>query len=141
MEKENKIVYVEQPGEDEWGTVGGGIRTFNIEQTGIDSSQSLCFVIQSPEGDILGGVIGSTYYEWLHVDLMWIKEEFRGRGYGSRLLKTAEDEARKRGVKNAYLDTFNFQAPDFYKKYGYRVFGELENFPQGYTRYFMRKEF
>jgi len=51
----------------------------------------------------------------------------------------AEDEARHRGAKNAYLDTFSFQAPDFYKKHGYRVFGELQDFPPGHQRHFLTK--
>jgi GNAT superfamily N-acetyltransferase len=71
---------------------------------------------------------------------MWIREELRGRGYGHRLLASAEDEARRRGAKNAYLDTFSFQAPGFYKKHGYRVFGELHDFPTGHQRYFLTKE-
>jgi len=72
--------------------------------------------------------------------LMWVKEELRGRGYGHRLLTMAEEEARQRGAKNAYLDTFGFQAPDFYKQHGYQVFGELEDFPAGHRRYFLRKQ-
>ena len=62
------------------------------------------------------------------------------RGYGYRLLTLAEDEARKRGAKSAYLDTFSFQAPDFYRQHGYQVFGELEDFPPGHQRYFFSKQ-
>jgi len=130
------VVYLEDP---EWDTIGKGIRSFNTQQAGDDHSKLLCFVIKSPDQEILGGVIGSTYFDWLHVDLMWVKEELRGQGYGSQLLKMAEYEARKRGAKNTYLDTFSFQAPEFYKKHGYTVFGELADFPVGHQRYFMRK--
>jgi hypothetical protein len=52
----------------------------------------------------------------------------------------AEQEARKNGAKNVYLDTFSFQALDFYQEHGYRVFGELEDFPPGHQRYYLRKE-
>jgi GNAT superfamily N-acetyltransferase len=137
MDQEYQIVAVDKP---EWGIIGGGISNYNKEQAGEDHSQSLCFVLQSPDQEIVGGVIGATYWDWLHIDLMWLKEEFRGRGFGHRLLMRAEDEARKRGAKNAYLDTFDFQAPGFYKKYGYQVFGQLENFPAGHQRYFLTKK-
>ena len=137
MAEEFEIVYMEQP---EWGIIGGGISDFNTQQAGEDNGKSLCFVLQSADGEIVGGVIGATYWDWLHIDLMWIKEAFRGRGYGQRLLKSAEDEALKRGAKSSYLDTFSFQAPEFYKKYGYRVFGELDGFPAGHIRYFLTKE-
>ncbi|MBN1956240.1 MAG: GNAT family N-acetyltransferase, partial [Anaerolineae bacterium] len=61
------------------------------------------------------------------------------RGHGHRLLTAVEDEARRRGAKYAHLDTFSFQAPDFYEQHGYRVFGELEDFPPGHRRYYFTK--
>jgi GNAT superfamily N-acetyltransferase len=137
MSEEFEIVQVDKP---EWGIIGPGISEYNTQQAGNDNGQNLCFVLRSPGEEIVGGVIGATYWDWLHVDLMWIKEEFRGRGYGHRLLMLAEEEARKRGAKNAYLDTFSFQAPDFYKQHGYRVFGELADFPTAHQRYFLTKE-
>jgi ribosomal protein S18 acetylase RimI-like enzyme len=140
MTEELNIVYVEQPGQAEWGAIGGGINAYNEEQAGEEGSQRLCFVLQSPDEEVLGGVIGLTYWDWFQLDLMWIKEEFRGRGYGHRLLALAEDEARKRGVKNVYLDTFSFQAIGFYQKYGYEIFGELPDFPAGHQRYWLRKQ-
>lgn len=85
-------------------------------------------------------MIGETYWEWFYLDLLWVKDELRGRGYGRRLLTLAEDEARQRGAKNVYLDTFSFQVPNFYKQPGYQVFGELENFPSGHPRYFFTKQ-
>ncbi len=137
MEEELKIVSVDQP---EWGIIGGGISDYNKQQAGDDKGQSLCFVLQAPDQEIVGGVIGATYWDWFYVDLMWIKEELRGRGHGHRLLTLAEDEARKRGAKKAHLDTFSFQAPDFYKQHGYEVFGELKDFPPGHQRYFLSKQ-
>jgi len=88
----------------------------------------------------MGGVIGATVWDWLNINLMWIKEDLRGCGYGQQLLELVEEEARKRGAKHAYLDTFSFQAPEFYKKIGCQVFGELNDFPDGHTRYFLKKE-
>jgi GNAT superfamily N-acetyltransferase len=137
MAEEYTIVYTEKP---EWGIIGGGISEFNKQQAGEDNSQNLCFVLKSEGGDEVGGVIGATYWDWLYVDLMWIKEDLRRQGYGHRLLTMAEDEARKRGAKKAYLDTFSFQAPEFYKKHGYEVFGELSDFPAGHRRFFLTKK-
>jgi GNAT superfamily N-acetyltransferase len=73
-------------------------------------------------------------------DLLWVKEEHRGQGHGQRLLALAEQEARQRGAKGAYLDTFSFQAPDFYRKKGYEVFGVMQDFPEGHQRYYFRKQ-
>ncbi len=137
MQEEHQIVYVDEP---EWGVIGPAISAYNKQQAGEDKSQRLCFVLHAPDQVIVGGVIGATYWDWFYLDLMWIKDEHRGRGYGHRLLTHAEDEARQRGAKNAYLDTFSFQAPDFYKQHSYQVFGELQNFPPGHQRYFLTKQ-
>ncbi len=137
MDEEYQIMYVDQPA---WEIIGGGISEFNTQQAGDDNGKNLCFVLRAPDQQIVGGVIGATYWNWFYVNLMWIKEELRGRGYGQRLLELAEQEARQRGAKHAYLDTFSFQAPDFYKKSGYQVFGELHDFPAGHLRYFLVKD-
>ena len=131
---------IEQADKPAWGVIGPAISEFNKEQAGEDNARSLCFVLLGPGDEILGGIIGATYWDWLHVDLMWINKDLRGRGYGHQLLTLAEDEARLRGAKQAYLDTFSFQAPGFYQKHGYQVFGELEGFPAGHQRYFLTKQ-
>lgn len=137
MEKKYEIVFKEKP---EWEIIGSGISAYNKQQAGDDSGKNLCYVIQGPDNEIVGGVIGATYWDWLYVNLMWIREDLRGQGYGKQLLELAEEEARRRGAKNAYLDTFSFQAPGFYKKNGYYSFGELQNFPPGHQRYFLQKK-
>jgi ribosomal protein S18 acetylase RimI-like enzyme len=139
MDKEYHIVYDDKPEQSAWGIIGQGIGHYNEQQAGDDKSQLLCFVLYAPDQEIVGGVIGATYWGWLHIDLLWVKDELRGRGYGHRLLTLAEQEARQRGAKNAYLDTFSFQAPGFYEQHGYQVFGELKDFPPGHQRYFLTK--
>jgi GNAT superfamily N-acetyltransferase len=140
MADEYQIVYVDEPEKSAWGIIGRGVANYNKQQAGDNKFQRLCFVLHAPDQTIVGGVLGETYWDWLYIDLLWVKDELRGRGYGHRLLVAAEQEARQRGAKNAYLDTFSFQAPDFYERHGYQVFGELQDFPPGYQRYFLKKE-
>ena len=133
------IVPLDKP---DWETVGGGISDFNhaAVDPSLGGEKNLCFVLRTPEGEHVGGVIGTTYWGWFYISLMWIREDLRGKGYGAQLMAQAEDEAVRRGAKHAYLDTFDFQAPGFYEKLGYAVFGSLPDFPPGHTRYFMAKE-
>jgi GNAT superfamily N-acetyltransferase len=118
MDEEYQIVYEDKPEDAAWGIIGRGLQKYNIEQTGDDKFERLCFVLQAPDQEIVGGILGKMYWGWFFVELLWVEEELRGRGYGHRLLMRAEDEARQRGAKDVYLDTFSFQGPDFYKKYG-----------------------
>ena len=140
MDKEYTIISVDKPDDSVWDVVGWGIHNYNEQQAGDTQHKQLCFVLRSPDQKIVGGLIGSTYWNWFYIDLLFVKEEFRGLGYGHRLLENAEDEARERGAKNAYLDTFSFQAPDFYKQHGYQIYGELKDFPAGHQRYFFTKK-
>ncbi|MFN2140491.1 MAG: GNAT family N-acetyltransferase [Candidatus Promineifilaceae bacterium] len=139
MEDRYEIVLEENPEEEAWGAIGRGLSDFNRQALGYNDFERLCFSLRSPDGEIAGGVLGETYWEWLHIDLLWVDERLRGSGYGSQLMETAENEARKRGMKAAWLDTFSFQARAFYERSGYELFGELDNYPQGHRRFFMRK--
>lgn len=135
-----KIEYVAKPEESAWGIIGQGVGTYNKEHAGDNHFQRLCYVLNVSDEEVVGGVLGEVYWDWLYIDLLWVKEELRGHGHGHRLLTHIEEEAQGLGAKNAYLDTFSFQAPEFYKQHGYQVFGELTNFPPGYQRYFLTKE-
>ncbi len=140
MKTEYTIAYVEKPEESAWGIIGGGLHQYNEAQAGDQQFARLCFVVQSPDQKIAGGVIAELYWGWMYIDLMWIEKELRGQGYGHRLLTQVEEEARQRGAKRAYLDTFSFQSPDFYKQHGYQVMAELPDFPVGHQRYFLSKQ-
>jgi GNAT superfamily N-acetyltransferase len=135
-----EIKYVENPDKSVWGVIVNGLKEFNSSRAGEDQMRELCLALYSPDQEVVGGVIAETYWNWLFVNVMWVKEELRGQGFGAKLLKMTEEEAIKRGAQHAYLDTFSFQAPEFYSKNGYKVFGKLENFPPGQQRFFYEKE-
>ncbi len=99
----------------------------------------LAIFLRSPEGNIAGGLRGRTVWGWLFVAQLWVTENLRDQDYGTRLMAAAEREAKARDCHAAYVDTFDFLALDFYRKLGYEVFGTLEDFPKGHTRYFLKK--
>ena len=82
-----------------------GLRAFNAKAVGRIDHVPLSITLRDKRG-IVGGVIGDTHLGWLFVQWFWIDEKYRGKGFGTRLLTTAEEEARKRGAKNVYLDTW-----------------------------------
>jgi len=140
MSEEYQINYVEKPDDSMWEVIGGGLSQYNTQKAGKGNSKPLCIILYSPEHEVTGGLIGETHWGWFYISLLFVKEELRGHGFGGRILSLAEVEARKRGAKNAYLDTFSFQALDFYQQRGYRVFGELTDFPPGHQRYYLTKQ-
>ena len=116
-----------------------GLRAYNAKQVGRIDHVPLSVTLREKR-NIVGAVVGDTHLGWLFVQWFWIDEKYRGKGFGEKLLTTAEAEARKRGAKNVYLDTWSFQAPGFYKKLGYEEFHVSQDFPRGHTRHYFRKD-
>ncbi|MFE3638001.1 N-acetyltransferase [Streptomyces cellostaticus] len=91
-------------------------------------------------GELAGGLVGHTWATWLHVTYLWVDTRHRGAGLGSRLLAHAELIARTdRACAAARLETWDFQAPDFYRKQGYDVVCVIPGYPPGLTEYTLTK--
>ncbi|MBI2792807.1 MAG: GNAT family N-acetyltransferase [Gammaproteobacteria bacterium] len=101
---------------------------------------SLNFHIKDDKGVVIAG-INSLMYCWgmVYIDVLVVDENHRGQQLGSRLLNKVESEAKAMGANLSHLDTFDWQAKDFYLKHGYEIFGVLENCPPGHARYYMKK--
>ncbi|MGV1908295.1 GNAT family N-acetyltransferase [Agrobacterium cavarae] len=104
---------------------------------------SLTFAARNADGQLVGGVSGSTSYGWLLIKTLWVRADARLAGLGSRLLTAAEDRGRDIGCHSAWLDTSSPEAMSFYEKRCYRPFGRLANadnqFPPSHRRTFMKK--
>ncbi|MEA5079794.1 MAG: GNAT family N-acetyltransferase [Anaerolineaceae bacterium] len=133
-----KIVQFE--GEAEAGFIRARLDEFNFRLVPADDHQTLNLLVRRGEV-IVAGLLADTYWGWLYISILWVGEEIRGQGLGSRLLIAAEEMARQRGCSNAHLETHDFQALEFYKRHNYVVFGQLEDLPLGHTKYYLQKRF
>jgi GNAT superfamily N-acetyltransferase len=112
---------------------------YNVARTGLQDGQLLAIFVR--EGDtMVAGLSGWTWGGWLKVNELWVAESERGRGRGSRLLETAENEARVRGCTRALLDTHSFQAPEFYQRRGYRIVNTIDDLPAGHRSHVLVKQ-
>ena len=75
----------------------------------------------------------------MYIDILWVREDHRRQGIGSRLLTEAEKEAIRRGCHHVHVDTMSWQAPMFYQKHGYEVIGVLPDIPHGNQKYLLMK--
>ncbi|MEK8129462.1 GNAT family N-acetyltransferase [Paenibacillus filicis] len=96
--------------------------------------------IKAEDGRVVGGLLAALCWNWVEVHILWVDESLRGQNYGSRLLQQIEQIAREKACTLIKLDTFSFQAPDFYRKHGYSEFGVLEDAPQGFQHYYFKKD-
>jgi GNAT superfamily N-acetyltransferase len=97
------------------------------------------FLREKDSEKIIGGLWGRSAYAWFVVELLFVPEPLRGKGLGSLLMEKAEHAAIERGCVGIWLDSFSFQAPKFYERLGYAVFGTLQNSPRGCQRIFFQK--
>lgn len=127
------------PSKNEIDFVRNALMRFNCERVGADGHTPLCLVEHDADGTVIGGLLGGTYWGWMYVDILWVHEDHRRKGIGSRLLAEAEREAARRGCHHVHLDTMSWQAPEFYKKHGYEIVGILPDCPKGHEKYLLQK--
>jgi len=135
-----EITFEENASADDLQVIDEGLEAHTRKLFSDKSRTWIAFFVRDESGKIVGGVNGNYgTFGWLYVNALWVDEKLRGRGFGRELMKKIEAEAIKHGVKNAFLNTMSFQAPEFYKRLGYEVFGVLEDFPGEHSRIFLRK--
>jgi len=112
---------------------------YNIAVTGMSEYSPINLFLRDDGREVLGGLLGAIWGGVLFVRILWVAQALRGQGHGRRLLEAAERRAVERGCRHVFIDTFSFQAPGFYEKQGYEIYGRADDWPVGHTHYFLRK--
>ena len=87
---------------------------FNVSRAGPSGFTPYVILLQGQAtGGPLGGLAGMSFYDWFYVELVFVPEDLRHLGWGSRLLGQAEAEAARRNCVGIWLDTYGFQARRF----------------------------
>jgi GNAT superfamily N-acetyltransferase len=133
------VILDDAPAEADVRFIEEQLISYNIATTGYRDFRPLAVLARDDSGTIRAGLTGFTWGGALKIEYLWVHEELRGQGYGSRLLLAAEQEAVRRGCHLAVVDTHSFQAPHFYPKLGYVQCGLVEDWPAGHTEIIFRK--
>ena len=120
--------------------IGDLIRSYNRSKREAAESEPLNLYVEDDSGQVMAGLVAETFGNWLEIEYLFVKEEFRGQGIGSQLLKQAESEAKKRNCRFAFVNTYQFQAPAFYQKHGYKEVFTLKDYPYTGQRHYYQKE-
>ena len=135
-----EIVVSESPAKEDLKIIYSGLLAFNSNAYGPPENKPLLILLRDTgTGETLGGLHAAWFYNWLYVTMLFVPEALRMLGLGLKLLAAAETYARSQESTGIWLDTYSFQAPGFYERAGFEAFGELPNFPPGYSRIFYRK--
>ena len=115
-----------------------GLIGYNTEKMGKQKYKRFAISLRE-RGKIVGGIVGEVWGTVLFIQFFWIEQKYRGKDFGTKLIKAIEDEARRFGATRSYLDTMSFQAPGFYRACGYEEFGSIDGYPKGVTRHWFTK--
>jgi GNAT superfamily N-acetyltransferase len=127
--------------EEAHAVLSEALNTHNHETAGYTDRRALSVLVKDAEsGKVIGGVIGRTSFGLLFIDIVYLPKGLRGRDIGTRMLEMVEAEGRRRGCRAGVLYTISFQAPRFYERLGWRIFGDIPCDPPGTSRVFMTKD-
>jgi len=132
-------IAVGEPDISERGELVDALLAFNREATGIEDDVELSTFIRDVDGRLAAGIYGWIFGGTGEVALIWVRDDQRGDGVGSQLLRAFEEKAASLGCRQMVIRTHSFQAPGFYRKHGYVEVGAIEDYPIGYAYHLFRK--
>ena len=131
---------VENVGKQDVEEIHDKLKRYNCSKREVSKSIPLGVFYEEMNGEKKAGLTGELFGNWLCIEYLWVSEELRGQGIGSQLLEAAEKEAVLHNAKYVFVDTFDFQAPEFYVKHGYEQVFKLFDYPYTGARYYYIKQ-
>lgn len=117
-----------------------GLTEFNEQSANLASVRPLHVVARDESGQLIGGLIGRTWGLCCEIQVLWVDESTRQSGVGTTLVRQAEAEAARRECVTAFLETFSFQAPEFYARLGYETKHQIDGMPDGICKSYMLRQ-
>ena len=121
------------------GELAAGLNEHSVPFVEKPGFQPIALFARDKHARMQGGIYGRINWGWLSVSILWVNPDNRGGGLGSTLLNRLESEAVSLGCINSHVDTFSFQAQEFYLANGYKAFAELPDYPDGHSRIYLKK--
>lgn len=133
-----KVVVDYTPSQADNAVVEEGIIAFNESILG-ERDKAFSIFLKNDLEKVFGGLKAFLDTESLYIEVLWVEEGLQKQGYGTKLLDTVEREAIKNGCIFSLVDTWDFQAEEFYLKNGYERIGEVKNYWHGHSKIFLKK--
>jgi GNAT superfamily N-acetyltransferase len=140
----DRVLITKTPTEEEMKIVEKGLEDYRKQFPNGEldiPTPDISLVLKNSNGTIVGGVITSMLTGVMHLEVLWIDEMYRGRGYGKALVLHVENIGKKKGYPASQTWTFSFQAPEFYQRIGYKLVGTFDGYTDGVTEHILRKKF
>ena len=134
---ESALFEIVEPDTAIYAEIAQRFDAFNREHTNWD--WTAFSVVHHVRNDVVAAARGVTNMGLVEIRGVWVDPDLRGSGLGAQMMNALESEAIRRGCTRAALDTYSWQALDFYTRLGFTCFGKLE-YPNGTRRYYLTKD-
>ncbi|MHC5310129.1 GNAT family N-acetyltransferase [Myroides sp. LJL116] len=138
-----KIQLTTNPKEEDAQVLRDGITTYNKttipELEPNEAEVKFSVFARNEKEEIVGGIRAICYWNTLHIELLWLSEQCRGKGVGNSLIKIAEQFAIENNCEKAFVETTSWQAKPFYEKNGYQLVATLKDRPKGHATHYLTK--
>ncbi len=131
--------FTDSPQAGDLNVVDAGLHLYNLAAADLAAVRPLACFARAASGEVVGGLRARQWGAAVEVQQLWVAEQHRRRGVGARLMQMLEAAAAERGAIVIYLDTFSYQAPEFYRRCGYATALRIDGFPDGIARHVMVK--
>lgn len=138
----NAYKIISAPSKEEMKQINERVENHKTESTQGEYNKpgtEITIVMKDKQGQVVGGVIASTEYHVMHLEVLWVADEYRRKGYGGKLVLAAEHIGFEQGCQAAQTWTFAFQGPGFYPTIGYTQIGVYDGYPDGLTEHVFNK--
>ncbi len=115
-----KIEYIENLNDEIYEIIDNEFNKFAIKNNVTCNYTPFSFIAKENE-KIIGILTGHSYYSEVHINDLIILEQYRNKHIGSSLIKAVENYFKDKNFENINLTTYEFQAPEFYKKCGFEL--------------------
>lgn len=127
-----------EPSEEDRKVMVDGMLAHHASQGHPRVTEQYTVILRNEKKEVLGMAIGAFRWKGMRIETLWVDKSVRNNDWGTKLIQMLEDEARKRNCTVAYTDTYSWQAPAFYEKMGYKLYGKLD-YPKGhYLSYYSK---
>ena len=140
MKMNYKIQSEKNPNPEDIQILHDGIMAHAKKQKNQKPLEFFHYFIRDEDNQIQGGCFGCTLYGALYIDTLWVSQHLRHQGYGVELVKAAEQFGIQHNCTFANVNTFDWEALDFYKKMGFETEFVRHGYDNDSSFYFLRKQ-
>lgn len=112
----------------------------NEEAEEVGKAYPFAIFVRDEDGKVIAGCSGSIIFGSIYTDQLWVAPDFRKKGIGKQLMEKAHEYGSQNSCLVATVTTMDFQAPDFYKKLGYKVDFSRKGHNKNSSAIFMSKK-